>query len=256
MSDIQTRTIPYDHAGTALEGWLASPAGDAPRPAVLLVHEWRGLGDHVRARAEQIAGWKKVTDAVHAAGGRIALQIWHVGRISDPSFYGGDLPVGPSAIAASGHVSLLRPEIIRDLELPRHGLKILPLPSTVTFRQYIRTGDNIDPYVGGADVTPQNPPFNLSACPALSTDGLRLFYTSTVGETFDPTDYATFAVYYTTRSTLDAPWDPVTRIPGLVGADGIPCVSSVTADGCQLVYYTATLLGTEPSKFIAQRAIP
>ena len=57
MSDIQTRTVNYAHAGTALEGFLASPAADTPRPAVLLVHEWRGLGDHVRARAEQIAGW-------------------------------------------------------------------------------------------------------------------------------------------------------------------------------------------------------
>jgi 2,4-dienoyl-CoA reductase-like NADH-dependent reductase (Old Yellow Enzyme family) len=60
--------------------------------------------------AEQTEGWKQVTRAVHRAGGRIFMQIWHVGRISDPSFLGGDLPVAPSAIAASGHVSLLRPE--------------------------------------------------------------------------------------------------------------------------------------------------
>ena len=55
-------------------------------------------------------GWKKVTAAVKRAGGRIFMQIWHVGRISDPSFHDGDLPVGPSAVAAQGHVSLLRPE--------------------------------------------------------------------------------------------------------------------------------------------------
>jgi 2,4-dienoyl-CoA reductase-like NADH-dependent reductase (Old Yellow Enzyme family) len=58
----------------------------------------------------QVAGWKMVTDAVHAAGGRIFLQLWHVGRISDPSFLDGELPVAPSAIPAAGHVSLLRPK--------------------------------------------------------------------------------------------------------------------------------------------------
>jgi 2,4-dienoyl-CoA reductase-like NADH-dependent reductase (Old Yellow Enzyme family) len=59
---------------------------------------------------EQVAGWKKITDAVHAAGGRIFLQLWHVGRISDPVFLDGQLPVAPSAIAAEGHVSLVRPK--------------------------------------------------------------------------------------------------------------------------------------------------
>jgi 2,4-dienoyl-CoA reductase-like NADH-dependent reductase (Old Yellow Enzyme family) len=59
---------------------------------------------------EQVEGWKKVTDAVHAEGGVIFLQLWHVGRISHPSFLDGELPVAPSAIAPQGHVSLLRPE--------------------------------------------------------------------------------------------------------------------------------------------------
>jgi len=65
----------------------------------------------------QVEGWKMVTDAVHAAGGRIFLQLWHVGRISDPSFLDGELPVAPSAIPAAGHVSLLRPK--RDYPTPR-----------------------------------------------------------------------------------------------------------------------------------------
>ena len=53
--------------------------------------------------AEQVAGWKLVTDAVHGAGGRIFLQLWHVGRISHPSMQpGGALPVAPSAIAPAG----------------------------------------------------------------------------------------------------------------------------------------------------------
>src|SRR6201996_6820485 len=52
---------------------------------------------------EQIAGWKLVTDAVHAAGGRIFLQLWHVGRISHVEFQPGQVaPVAPSAIRAQG----------------------------------------------------------------------------------------------------------------------------------------------------------
>ena len=66
---------------------------------------------------EQVEGWKKITSAVHGAGGKIVLQLWHVGRISDPSLLDGELPVAPSAIAASGHVSLLRPK--REYVTPR-----------------------------------------------------------------------------------------------------------------------------------------
>ena len=58
---------------------------------------------------EQVVGWKKITAAVHAAGGRIFLQLWHVGRVSDPIYLNGALPVAPSAIAPAGHVSLIRP---------------------------------------------------------------------------------------------------------------------------------------------------
>lgn len=58
----------------------------------------------------QVEGWKQVTEAVHHAGGRIFLQLWHVGRISDPLYLDGEVPVAPSAIAPKGHVSLVRPE--------------------------------------------------------------------------------------------------------------------------------------------------
>jgi 2,4-dienoyl-CoA reductase-like NADH-dependent reductase (Old Yellow Enzyme family) len=58
---------------------------------------------------DQVAGWKRVTQAVHAAGGRIFLQLWHVGRVSHPTFLDGKLPVAPSALAPAGNVSLLRP---------------------------------------------------------------------------------------------------------------------------------------------------
>jgi 2,4-dienoyl-CoA reductase-like NADH-dependent reductase (Old Yellow Enzyme family) len=59
---------------------------------------------------EQVDGWKKINAAVHAAGGRIALQLWHVGRISHPLFLNGELPEAPSAIKPKGNVSLVRPE--------------------------------------------------------------------------------------------------------------------------------------------------
>ena len=51
--------------------------------------------------AEQVEGWKLVTKAVHDAGGRILCQLWHVGRISDPIYLNGELPIAPSAIAAA-----------------------------------------------------------------------------------------------------------------------------------------------------------
>lgn len=50
----------------------------------------------------QIAGWRKVTDAVHAAGGRIFAQLWHVGRLSHNSLLGGQSPVSSSALQAAG----------------------------------------------------------------------------------------------------------------------------------------------------------
>jgi 2,4-dienoyl-CoA reductase-like NADH-dependent reductase (Old Yellow Enzyme family) len=74
---------------------------------------------------EQVAGWKPITDAVHAAGGTILLQLWHVGRVSHPDYLGGALPVAPSALAPKGHVSLMRP--MRDYVVPRAlGLDEIP----------------------------------------------------------------------------------------------------------------------------------
>lgn len=65
----------------------------------------------------QVVGWRLVTEAVHQAGGRIFSQLWHVGRISDPEWLNGELPVAPSTIAAAGHVSGLRPK--RPHPVPR-----------------------------------------------------------------------------------------------------------------------------------------
>ncbi len=85
---------------------------------------------------DQVAGWQLVTRAVHAAGGRIFAQLWHVGRISDPFFLDGALPVAPSAIAASGHVSLLRPQ--RSFVTPR-ALETAEIPGIIdAYRQAAR----------------------------------------------------------------------------------------------------------------------
>lgn len=82
---------------------------------------------------EQVEGWKKITQSVHKAGGRMLLQLWHVGRISDPIYLNGELPVAPSAIAALGHVSLVRPK--KAYVTPR-ALELKEIPGVVeTFRQ-------------------------------------------------------------------------------------------------------------------------
>ncbi|NOK36139.1 alkene reductase [Corallococcus exercitus] len=74
---------------------------------------------------EQVAGWKKVTDAVHAAGGVIFAQLWHVGRVSHPDFHGGELPVAPSAILVDqevftfqGKKRAVTPRALETAELP------------------------------------------------------------------------------------------------------------------------------------------
>ena len=83
--------------------------------------------------AEQIEGWQRVTEAVHAAGGRIFMQLWHVGRVSHPDYLDGALPVAPSALAPEGHVSLLRPK--RDYVVPR-ALETEEIPAIVeAYRQ-------------------------------------------------------------------------------------------------------------------------
>jgi len=74
----------------------------------------------------QVAGWKRVTRAVHAKGGRIVLQLWHVGRISHPSLLPGDaLPVAPSAIRPAGKgfthrgaMDFVTPRALETAEIP------------------------------------------------------------------------------------------------------------------------------------------
>jgi N-ethylmaleimide reductase len=74
---------------------------------------------------EQVTGWKKVTDVVHRAGGKIFLQLWHVGRASHPDFQNGELPVAPSALPVDGQVfttqgfkKILTPRALELSEMP------------------------------------------------------------------------------------------------------------------------------------------
>lgn len=84
---------------------------------------------------EQIAGWKLVTDAVHARGGRIVVQLWHTGRISHSSMQpGGKVPVAPSAVAAPGdHMNAQGQPV--PFEMPR----ALTLPEIATIVDQFRT---------------------------------------------------------------------------------------------------------------------
>lgn len=84
---------------------------------------WREPGIYSEA---QVVGWKKITDAVHVAGGRIVLQLWHGGRACHPLLNQGALPVAPSPIAITGDDVLtpegkqpyVVPRALRDEELP------------------------------------------------------------------------------------------------------------------------------------------
>jgi N-ethylmaleimide reductase len=84
---------------------------------------WREPGIHSEA---QVAGWKRTTDAVHAAGGRIVLQLWHGGRACHPDLNDGAQPVAPSALriendqvhTPKGKVDYVVPRALDDAELP------------------------------------------------------------------------------------------------------------------------------------------
>lgn len=79
--------------------------------------------------AEQVAGWKRVTGAVHAKGGHIFLQLWHVGRISHPSLQpNGAMPVAPSTIRPAGQVYTYQG--MQDYETP-HALALSEIPGII-----------------------------------------------------------------------------------------------------------------------------
>ena len=103
--------------------------------------------------AEQIAGWRKVIDAVHAAGGKIFIQLWHVGRISHPEFQpDGALPVAPSAIKPEGTVYTSQGK--EDMVTPR-ALELTEMPGVVA--DYQRAAQNaLDAGFDGVEIHAAN----------------------------------------------------------------------------------------------------
>lgn len=86
----------------------------------------------------QVNGWKKLTDAVHEDGGRIVLQLWHVGRISHSSYHGGERPVAPSAVQPAGKA--MTPDLdLVPFETPR-ALQTTEVPEVVD--QYRQGAEN------------------------------------------------------------------------------------------------------------------
>ncbi len=84
----------------------------------------------------QVEGWKRITDAVHAAGSKIVAQIWHVGRITHPALTGGLPPVAPSAVAPKGVVAYTH-----------EGKVEVPVPHALTVAEI---ADVVDQYRRGA----------------------------------------------------------------------------------------------------------
>jgi len=102
--------------------------------ATAISHQGQGYADVPGLYgADQIAGWKQVTDAVHAAGGTIVTQLWHVGRVSHTELQPGKAaPVAPSAIAAKTKTVLIvdgKPSFV-DTSTPR-ALELSELPGIV-----------------------------------------------------------------------------------------------------------------------------
>lgn len=87
--------------------------------------------------AKQVEGWKKVTQAVHERGGRIFLQLWHVGRISHSLYHDGEFPVAPSAIKPSG--SIYTYEGMKEFVTP-HALSIGEIKTVI--EQYVQGAKN------------------------------------------------------------------------------------------------------------------
>lgn len=90
----------------------------------------------------QVNGWKPITQAVHAKGGHMFMQLWHMGRVSHPDFHNGALPVAPSAIAAKGQSTT--PSGKKDYVIPRaltiEEIKALPEVYAKAARRAIEAG--------------------------------------------------------------------------------------------------------------------
>jgi len=83
--------VPY-YTQRATAGLIITEGAQVSKQAVGYINT---AGIH---NQQQVDGWKKVTKSVHDAGGRIFIQLWHVGRMSHPDFHNGELPLAPSAL--------------------------------------------------------------------------------------------------------------------------------------------------------------
>lgn len=124
------------------------------------------------------------------------------------------------------------------------------------FYQYERA--KLEPgaaYAGGNDVTPVVGKLGLAICPTLSADGLHLFFGSTESDAPDANAIAAaVAIYYTSRPDPSGPWATAKQIAIAHPGPEVVCPSSVTADGCQLVFHRFGL-GDPPSysMYLAKR---
>ncbi len=175
---------------------------------------------------EQVDGWRKVTSAVHDNGGRIILQLWHVGRISHPELQpNGQRPVAPSAIrpagaqtfidAKSGMVDILEPRALTADEIPgivdqfRHGAENAKRAgfdgveihgaNGYLIDQFIRSKSNLrsDTYGGSIENRIRFPMMVVDAVVGVwdtQRTGIRLSPTGTFNDMHDEDPIATFGV--------------------------------------------------------------
>ncbi len=99
------------YAQRASSGLLITEGSQVSKEAVGYINT---AGIHSK---EQVAGWKEVVDKVHDAGGKIFIQLWHVGRMSHPDFHKGGLPLAPSAI--NPNAKAYTPEGFKDTVTPK-----------------------------------------------------------------------------------------------------------------------------------------
>ena len=102
--------VPY-YTQRSTAGFIITEGSQVSKQAVGYIHT---AGIH---NQQQVEGWKKVTDSVHKAGGKIFIQLWHVGRMSHPDFHNGDLPLAPSAI--NPNAKSYTPEGFKDTVTPK-----------------------------------------------------------------------------------------------------------------------------------------
>ncbi len=118
-------------------------AGLIVTEATAISHQGQGYADVPGIwNADQVAGWRKVTDAVHAAGGKIVVQLWHVGRVSHVDLQpGGGAPVAPSAITAKTKTVLIKDGVASFFETsPPRALRLDEMPGIVN--DYTRAAAN------------------------------------------------------------------------------------------------------------------